>query len=303
MYSVMRLAWLPVLLAAGLVGTPARAADSAEFTVAVSIPPLGYFVERIAGERVTPLVVVEAGQSPHSYNPTPKEVAALSKARVFFRVGVGFEESLVPRVERIFPAMKIVDLRKGIPLRMMGGHEQCTHEGHDHDHHHHGGRPDPHSWLSPECAKIQARTICDTLSELDPPKRELYERNLKTFIEDLERVDERIAAALKPYAGREVFVFHPAFGYFLEEYGLVQVPVEIEGKEPTARQLATLIERARSAGVRIIFVQPQFSTKSAEAVADAIGGVVMPLDPLAADYLDNLQAMARKLEAKFSEKC
>jgi zinc transport system substrate-binding protein len=113
--------------------------------------------------------------------------------------------------------------------------------------------------------------------------------------EDLDRLDARLRESLAPLKGRDFFVYHPAFGYFADAYGLRQIPVEIEGKEPTARQLARLIDRARAEGVRVIFVQPQFSAKSAQAIATAIGGSVIPLDDLAKDYLANLAAMAEKV--------
>ena len=138
--------------------------------------------------------------------------------------------------------------------------------------------------------------ICDTLAELDPDHADTYRRNLAAFDADLDRVHAQIAEALAPLKGQAIFVFHPAFGYFADAYGLKQIPVEIGGKEPTARQLAGLIDRAKAAGVKVIFVQPQFSQKSAGAVAAAIDGVVVPLDDLARDYLMNLENVAAKVK-------
>ncbi len=268
--------------------------------VAVSILPQAYFVERVGGQYVDVEVLVGPGQSPHAYDLTPRQLEALSRAKAYFRIGVDFEYALVPRIEQMFKGVRIVDLRSGVPLRAMTADEAAAEQDHDeHAGHEHAaaGQPDPHIWLNPLLVKTQAQTICATLVELDPAHAEQYRQNLAAFQNDLDRVHARIAAALAPLKGRELFVFHPAFGYFADAYGLKQVPVEIEGKEPTARQLATLIGRAKAAGVKVIFVQPQFSRKSAEAVAAAIGGAVVPMDDLAHDYLKNLEDMAAKIQA------
>ncbi len=265
--------------------------------VAVSILPQAYFVERVGGAHVGVQVLVGPGLSPHTFEPTPKQLAALADARVYFRVGIDFETALVPRLAGLFPKLRIVDTRAGVPLRRFAAHEAaCEHAEHRHEEDPATGRPDPHIWLNPLLVKTQAQTICDTLCELDSAHADLYRRNLAAFHADLDRVHAQLTAALAPLKGDEVFVFHPAFGYFTDAYGLKQVPVEIEGKEPTARQLQALIARARAANVKVIFVQPQFAKKAAQTVAEAIGGVVVPLDDLARDYLKNLADIATKIE-------
>lgn len=312
----MRTRVMGVLLAVvALLGTaPAlmRAQDKppVKLPVAVSILPQAYFVERVGGQYVDIEVLVGPGQSPHAYEPTPRQLEALSRARAYFIVGIDFETALLPRIERVFKDLKIVDTRAGIPLRSMTAdeaqaeashaeHGEQGHEASGSDHHagRRAGRLDPHIWLSPPLVKIQAHTICDTLVELDPAHAEAYRKNLAAFDADLDRVHAQLAATLASLKGQAIFVFHPAFGYFTDTYGLKQVPVEIEGKEPTAKQLVTLIERAKTDGVKVIFVQPQFSKKSAEAVAQAIGGAVVPLDDLSRDYLMNLDDMAAKIKA------
>ena len=281
----------------------------AKLKVAVSILPQAYFVERVGGEHVKIEVLVGPGQSPHTYEPSPKQIAGLADARVYFRTGVDFENALLPRIEQMFKNLKVVDTRTGVPLRKFTAAEDHAEDdehderaGHDHGHHEAAGAPDPHVWLSPPLVKIQAQAICDALVELDPPHAEQYRNNLAAFHADLDRLHARIAEVLAPLKGREVFVFHPAFGYFTDAYGLKQVPVEIEGKEPTARQLANLIDRAKAARVKVIFVQPQFSAKSANAVAEAIGGVVVPMDDLPRDYLKCMEEMAEKIKAGLGKK-
>lgn len=270
-------------------------ADSAEPTerplcVYVSIPPQKYFVERVGGEYVDVSALLPPGQSPATYEMTPKQMVGLGKARVLFRIGVPFEKQVVAKIGATLTDLNIVDTRKGIDLRLMASphhDESCDHE---HD------AQDPHIWMNPRLAKVQARIICEELSRLDPAHKEAYEKNLRAFEADLDRVDATIAAKLAPLQGREFFVFHPAYGYFADAYGLTQVAVQAGGKTPTAKQLGALIRQAKEAGVKLIFVQPQFDKSSAKAVAEAIGGVVTPMDPLAESYLNNLLEMADKIE-------
>jgi zinc transport system substrate-binding protein len=292
-----------VLLVLGLLpATFGQQATQNKLPVAVSILPQAYFVDRIGGDLVDVQVLVGPGQSPHAYDPTPRQLEGLSRAKVYFRIGIDFENTLVPRIEDLFKGLKVVDLRVGVPLRMMTADEagaEAEHAGHSDLP---AGRPDPHIWLSPVLAQTQAQTICDTLVALDPTNADVYRKNLAALQADLDRVHAQIAETLAPLKGREIFVFHPAFGYFADTYGLKQVPVEIEGKEPTAKQLAALIARAKAAGVKVIFVQPQFPVKSAEAVAQAIGGAVVPMDDLARDYLKNLEALAAKIKAALEKR-
>jgi zinc transport system substrate-binding protein len=169
------------------------------------------------------------------------------------------------------------------------GHDQHTAEK---EHHHHEGGTDPHVWLSPRLVKAQARTIADALIELDPAGKATYEKNLADFLKDLDALDAHLVEALAPVKGKTFMVFHPAWGYFADAYGLEQEPIEIEGKDPSGRQIARVIEMAKAKGVRVIFVQPQFSKKSAKRIAAAIDGAVVPIDPLARDYVGNLERVA-----------
>ncbi len=284
------------------IGVFAQAQGKAEgkVTVFTSILPVAYFVERVGGPDVAVKVLVGPGQDPHSFEPTPKLMANLAEAKVLFKVGFPFEETLIKKAESAFKNLQVVDLQQGIKLRAVTEEE----EGHDHHegaeepgHSHEAGESDLHTWLDPQIAKIQAQTIADTLIRIDPARRSMYEKNLKAFQADLDAVYEQLSKALAPVKGKSFFVFHPAYGYIGDAYGLKQVAVQIEGKEPTAKQLAALIDKAKEEGVRVIFVQPQFSKKSAEVLAEAIGGAVVPLDDLAPNYLENLKDMAAKLES------
>lgn len=265
------------------------ASEAGRITVFTSILPQEYFVERIGGDRVEVQALVTPGSSPATYEPTPRQMAALSEAKIFFRIGVPFENAFVPKIDGMTEGLRIVDTRKGITLRKMK--ERHHHEG-GHEHHHHEGGTDPHIWLSPRLVKVQARTIADALIEADPAGAAIYEKNLAAFLKDLDALDAHLVEALAPVKGKTFMVFHPAWGYFADAYGLEQQPIEIEGKDPSGQQIARMIEMAQDEGVRVIFVQPQFSTSSAKSVAEAIDGVVVPIDPLARDYVANLEQVA-----------
>ncbi|MCX5675290.1 MAG: zinc ABC transporter substrate-binding protein [Planctomycetota bacterium] len=293
-----------------------------------AVLPQAWFIRRIGGPHVDVDVLVGPGQSPHTFDPTPRQMARLARARLFFAVGWPFEKRLLEKAAAVNPNLKVIDTLEGVPLRWLTPAEIAADAGSEKVSGTlsrrvpdtfsdpappaappgqapapaaRAGQPDPHVWLSPRCAKIQAATIAKALADADPARAEEFRKNLAAVQQDLDRLDARLAAALAPLRGKTFFVYHPAFGYFADAYGLVQAPVEIEGKEPGARQLAALIARAKSEGVRVIFVQPQFSARSAEAVARAIGGAVVPIDPLAGDYEANLLDMADKIRRSLGD--
>jgi zinc transport system substrate-binding protein len=308
--------YLPTVILVSLVfvwtGLSVNAADSPDGKIEafVSLLPMAYFVERVGGPNVEVRVLVGPGQDPHTFEPTPGLMAKLANARVLFKMGFPFEETIIKKVGSTFKNVQVVDLQQGIRLRTMTeeeaaaegaehehGHGHAHGEVEDHERRHEASDLDQHTWLDPQLAKIQAHTIAETLIRIDPGRKDQYEKNLQDFRKDLDAIHGQLTKALAPVKGKSFFVFHPAYGYFGDAYGLKQIPVQIGGKEPTARQLARLIELAKEDGVRVIFVQPQFSKKSAEALAQAIGGAVVPLDDLAPDYLRNLREMAAELES------
>jgi zinc transport system substrate-binding protein len=302
-------AWLLMMLVIGSCrpaapasrpATPAAEPSDRPIPVFVSIPPQKCFVERVGGEHVRVSVVLAPGQSPHTYEPTSKQLVHLGAARLYFTIGFPFEKQLAGKVASTFKDLKLVDTREGIDLRMMTEDEEEAdeHGGEQHEHQ----LPDPHVWMSPRLVKVQARTICRALGRLDPSHGAEYEVNCRAFEADLDRVDAKIAAALAPLRGREFYVYHPAFGYFADAYGLKQVAVEQGGKQPTAKQLAALIAQAKTAGVRLVFVQPQYAKKNAETLAAEIGGAVVSLDTLAEDYVGNLLDVAEKIQKALTDR-
>jgi len=276
--------------------------------VFVSIMPHAYFVERIGGDRLDVGVLVGPGRQPHEYEPTPKQLAELASAQVLFTAGMPFEAVLARKIQASFKNLAIADTSKGVTLRAMTEEEaETASRGKKHAHgkkdahSHAAGAPDPHIWLDPVFAQTLAANIGETLASVDPAHADVYRKNVEAVQADLSRLDERLAAALAPLKGKAFYVYHPAFGYFADRYGLRQVPVELGGKEPSARRLAGLVTQARRLGIKVIFVQPQFSTKSAEKLAREIGGAVVPLDDLAKDYLNNMEEIATKVSAAIGQ--
>lgn len=266
---------------------------NAQIPVFVSIPPQADLVQRVGGSLVTVNVLVGPGQNHHTFEPTPKQMAELASARLYFTIGLQFEKRIVEKLRAANPNLKCIDSCEGVPLRAMETEHDAEEAGHKH------GAEDPHVWLSPLNAKLLAANICRNLALADSAHADAYERNLAVVQRDLDACHARIASALAPFKGDAFYVYHPAFGYFADAYGLRQIAVEIEGKEPTAKQLAGLIARAKGERVRVIFVQQQFPKRAAEAIAKEVGGAVVPLDPLAHDIIRNLESIAEQLRMAF----
>jgi len=274
--------------------SPVEAAVTRAF---VSIPPQKYFVQKIGGNLVNVAVLVPAGADPHTYEPKPKQMAELSKCAVYFAVGIDFEKAWLPRIAGTNPNIRIVHTDEGIKKITMTGHHHDKKSRHGHaraGHHHHEGTQDPHVWLSPALVKIQAEHILHALIDIDPDNQMHYKKNYTAFLEEITIVDAELKNLFAGRKGDRFMVFHPSWGYFAKEYGLEQIPIEIEGKEPKPAQLRMLIRHAREYGIRVVFVQPQFSEKSAEMISREIGGHVVYVDPLAENWAGNLREVARK---------
>jgi zinc transport system substrate-binding protein len=267
--------------------------------VFVSIAPQKYFVQKIGGDLVNVSILVPAGADPHTYEPKPRQIVDLSKSALYFAIGIDFEKAWLRKIAATHPRMRIIHTEEGIAKIPMT--DQHTHEGTNSKHgqkgRHDDGTPDPHVWLAPAPVKIQAAHILKALSEADPKNRLQYTAGYDSFLKELDALDGELKALFAGRKGEQFMVFHPSWGYFAEAYGLEQVPVEIEGKEPKAAQLQSLIRRARERAVRVIFVQPQFSEKSAEMVAREIGGQIIRVDPLAENWDTNMREVARKFRA------
>ncbi len=282
-------------------------AEAKQVNAFVSIPPQQYFVKKIGGELVGISVLVPPGADPHTYEPKPRQMAELAQTAVYFAVGIDFEQAWLKKIAAANPGMRIVQTDAGIEKIALAEHHHHVQKGHTHSHdpkkathgHDHAGAPDPHVWLSPLLVRIQARHIADALAAVDSANRTRYEENLAGFLREIDALDAELKALFAGNSGARFMVFHPSWGYFAQAYGLEQVPIEIEGKAPKPAQLKELIHHAREQGIKVIFVQPQFSAKSAEMVAREIKGQVVAVDPLAANWAENLREVGRRFKAAF----
>ena len=270
--------------------------------IMVSILPQVDFVERIGGDKVRVAEMIPPGFSPATYNPSPAQLRKLQGADIYFRIGhIPFEKAQMSRLQKLNPRMKVVDTSKGIKLLTLAAHHH--HDDKDHDDHDEGNKheagDDPHIWLSPKLVETQASHIFAALVKASPENTDLFTKNYNQLINDLDDLDKKLAAAFAPIKGQTILVFHPAFGYLADSYGFEQESIETEGKDPTPKQLKKIINEAKKDGVKVIFVQAQFSTKSAKAVAREIGGAVVQIDPLAKDYFTNLEQMAKTIVGSF----
>ena len=283
-----------------IVGPKTSWAEDA-LPVFVSIPPQKYFVEKIGGNRVSVSIMVTPGSNPHSYEPKPGQMATLAKAKIYFAVGITFEDAWLGRFADLNPRMRIVHTEEGIEKIPMAPHghrdgdrsvrDRSVHSANQKDDE---GTKDPHVWLSPLNGLIMAKNILKALQDQDPSCAETYEDNYKKLAPEIESLDAELRSLFENKKGLKFMVFHPAWGYFAKAYGLVQVPIEVEGKEPKPSQLAELIRLARREKITVIFVQPQFSPRSAETIAKEIGGRVVMADDLSPDWAENLREQARK---------
>ena len=276
--------------------TISSASAAGQIAAFVSIVPQKFFVEQIGKDLVEVEVMVEPGANPHIYEPKPAQMAAISKARIYFAIGVTFEEIWLKKLASVNPKMKIVHTEHGIQKMPMVAHHHDDGEEDEREHHDHGIL-DPHIWLSPPLVMVQARNILTALQEVDPAHYSDYEANYKAFVAMLVDLDGELRNIFAGKQGLQFMVFHPAWGYFAHAYGLKQVPIEMEGKEPKPSQLKELIEHASEHKIKVVFVQPQFSSRSAKQVAKEIGGQVAFADPLALNWVENLREVAAKFKA------
>jgi zinc transport system substrate-binding protein len=249
--------------------------------VIVTILPQAEFVQKIGGDKVTVTTMVPPGASPHVYEPTPSQLTAVSKASVYMKVGSGiqFEQVWLQKIVDINKDMEMVDCSEAVDLIITGDN----------------GRYDPHIWLSPKNAIIMVENMCEGLIAVDPGNADYYTRNKIQYIEKLTELDRDIGNVLTATEPRKILVYHPSWAYFCRDYDLEQIPIEEEGKEPTPRGIAELIEQAKKYNITVVFASPQFSTETAEIIAQEINGTVLLIDPLAENYIDNMRTIAEKI--------
>jgi zinc transport system substrate-binding protein len=249
--------------------------DTGERIITVSIAPFKYFVEEIAGDDFKVNVMVPASANPHIYEPFPEQINKLRRSVAYISNGyLGFEMTWLDRFYETNKTMKRLSLGDKIDPLISGHHHESDHvEG-----------VDPHYWVSPKCAMIMASSVREFLCELNPSQKQKYEANYQSLVSKIQEVDKKAQELFSGVQNRSFMIFHPNLGYLARDYGLEEIPVEYEGKEPPPSRMKALIDRARKDGLKTIFVQREYDTKNAKAIANEIGGGIKIIDPLSENW-------------------
>ena len=254
----------------------------------VTLEPLRYFTEAIAGDNYEVVSMVPKGSSPESYDPTPQQLVNLSKSQAYFRIGyIGFEQAWMKKLEANCPNMKVYNTSKGIDL--------IRDKGHWHGDHFHEGGVEPHVWNSTQNALIIADNIYQALCELDSTHQEDYQKRLDVLKQTIRQTDANVRTLLEK-ADSTFLIYHPALSYFARDYGLKQVSIEEGGKEPSPAQLKALIETCRNENVHTIFVQQEFDQRNAQLIANELGVNIVSINPLSYDWVKEMIRIAEALK-------
>jgi zinc transport system substrate-binding protein len=283
-----------MFITAILSGCSIKEKPDSKIEIAVSILPQEYFVSNIAGDLFKINVMIPPGASPATYEPTPAQMASLSKTDLYFKMGhTGFERAWMDKLSSANDKMSIIDLSEGIQLIR----EHLSHQSGHHQHGHEGG-VDPHTWLSPKNVKIISKTIHEALKAHYPEHSEIFDKNLSKFLNDLDSLDNYISTSLSDLNSRSFFTYHPSLSYFARDYNLDQHPLELEGKTPSSSHMKYLIDTGIENKIKVIFLQMQFDQKNAEVLANETGAEIVQINPLDPEWHKQMLFITQKLKEK-----
>ena len=281
-----KLIYFLTLLILGACGNSPQKNEKPILTV--TLEPLRYFTEAIAGGHYEVVSRVPKGSSPESYDPTPQQLVALSRSQAYFRIGyIGFEQAWMKKLQANAPEMKVFDTSRGVDF--------IRGEGHWHGDHFHEGGVEPHIWNSTRNAIIIAENIYEALCELDAIHQEEYKNRLDSLKETIAQTDANVCTFLEN-ADSTFLIYHPALSYFARDYGLKQISIEENGKEPSPAQLKALIETCRKEKAHVIFVQQEFDQRNAQLIADELDVNVVPINPLSYNWDEEMVRVAQALK-------
>jgi zinc transport system substrate-binding protein len=276
--------------------------------VIVSIPPLQWLVEQIGGDLVQVQSLTVSGDDPHSYEPSPAQMTAVSQADLYLAINIEFEEVWIPRFQSNNKDLLVEDISEGIERINMPEsltedeehdheeHDEHEHNEHDEHEHHHDGL-DPHVWLSPSGMKQLAIKAAEDLKLADPDNAATYASNLEACLQKIGSVEEQLNAMLANPARQQFLIIHPSLGYLANEYKLIMLPVEVDGQEPTPAQMAALLSASQEYGIHTLFIQQGSNIATANALADQAGiETIVEFDPLAYDWEANLLKIGQSLQ-------
>jgi zinc transport system substrate-binding protein len=256
--------------------------------VFASILPIQYFADQITGDLYASEVMVPPGVGPETYNPTPRQMSEMARSSAFFANGyLGFEEAYVEKFRSNNPNMLFVNTSNGVEL--------IHAEGHDHGDHAHEKGVDPHTWSTPAGARIIAKNIYEGMVKIDPANQAIFKVNLDRLLAKIDSIDSAVKVILANIPSRKFMVFHPALGYFAQEYNLEQLSIEFEGKVPTPRHIQNIVLEAKTYNITNILIQKEFDVENADIIANETGSKVIQIDPLAYDWPEEIISLAHKM--------
>ena len=263
-----------------------------QHTISVSILPQKYLIDRLTDSTIDVNVMVPPGTSPEMYEPSPIQMKSIGNSAIYFAVGpIEFESSILPKIKELNPNIRFVNLSDSINL--LEGHKH--HEIMGENDHHSSTCYDPHIWTSTIEFKQMASKACKTLCEIYPEKKDLFQANLVKLSKDIDSLDSSIKRVVLSAKTKNFIIYHPALSYFARDYGLNQIAIEEEGKNPSAQKLSNLVKQAKLEGLKHVFIQAQFDSHNAEIIAGEIGGEIVAIDPLGYDWLKNMVDLSKKL--------
>ena len=281
-----KLIYILTLILLSACSSPSQKNDKPLLTV--TLEPLRYFTEAIAGEHYQVVSMVTKGSSPESYDPTPQQLVNLSQSQAYLRIGyIGFEQAWMKKLEANHPDMKVFDTSQGVDL--------IRGEGHWHGDHFHEGGVEPHIWNSTRNANVIADNIYTALCELDAAHEADYKHRLDSLKQIISQTDTDVRSLLEN-ADSTFLIYHPALSYFARDYGLKQISIEEGGKEPSPAQLKALIETCRKENAHTIFVQQEFDQRNAQLIADELGVNVVSINPLSYNWAEEMLRVAKALK-------
>jgi zinc transport system substrate-binding protein len=264
-------------------GPAAGRNEAGALQVTTSLPPHADLVARLAGGSADVSFLVPPGSDPHTYEPLPQDMQRVSAADLYLTAGLPFEDAWLPRIMGSSAGLRVASLIKGIDLRFEGGA---------------GAGADPHTWLSPALMAAEARNAADALEAIEPSDSAAIESRLDSLLAEIADLQADLHDELDSLRGSTFLAIHPSYGYFADEFGLIQVAMEQGGSEPTPTELAAFTDAARSAGAEFILASPQFSTRSAEAISSELGIPLIIHDPLQADWMQGLRMLGSALSGE-----
>ncbi|WP_026474531.1 metal ABC transporter solute-binding protein, Zn/Mn family [Alkaliflexus imshenetskii] len=294
--NAFKLIKISLIIAAGITISACSGKTRETNVLSVSITPQKFFVDALTDGAIDVNVMIPPGASHATYSPTPQQFRKLSDSRIYIGIGhLGYEQAWMPRLKELNPDMKLLDLSEKTVL--ISG--SCNHDHHDHDHHHNG--VDPHIWMSPRVMLELLPHIKNALTENFPELREIIESNYPALYTKIETLDTRMYEASRDLAHKQFLIFHPALTYLARDYGLEQIAIEQDGKEPSPAFLASVIRKAREEKIPVIFIQEEYDIRNAEMVSREAGIALVQINPLAYDWIQNMETLIETIKVHLNE--